>query len=332
MAGRQAATRGRARRRAVWLAAMALAAGASGAAPAGADASTLARPAVGTGAASAVGYATATLNGSVAPEGSDTSYYFQYGPTRAYGGQTPLQQITALPVSAHAVQVSAAVSGLAPLTIYHYRLVAVNAAGATTGADRAFKTTVVPLSLQMLVSPKPTVFGSPATVQGTLSGTGNAGRAVVLQQNPFPYTAGFGDVGNAELTSATGGFSFVVPSIAAATQYRVVTETVPPVVSPVALEEVAVRIGAHVGRARRRGHARIYGTVSPAVNGMEVGIMRVVNGHNVLVAGTTLHALNASSSRFSRTIRVKRHALYRVLVRVTNGAQVSNYSAPLFIR
>ena len=33
-------------------------------------------------------YASATLTGSVNPNGSDTSYYFQYGPTRAYGGQT----------------------------------------------------------------------------------------------------------------------------------------------------------------------------------------------------------------------------------------------------
>ncbi len=309
-----------------------LTAGVVAGAPA-AGASALARPAVGTGGVTAVGYETATLNGSIAPEGSDTSYYYQYGPTKAYGGQTPLAQITALPVGARAVRVSAAVKGLAPLTVYHYRLVAVNAAGATTGADRAFKTGKVPLSLQILVSPNPTVFGSPATVQGTLSGTGNAGRAVVLQQRPFPYTAGFTNVGNPELTSATGGFSFIVPNLAAATQYQVVTEaTVPPVVSPVTTETVAVQVNAHVGRTRRRHYARIYGTVSPAVNGMEVGIMRVVDGHNVLVSGTTLHALNASSSRFGRTIRVRRHALYRVLVRVTNGQQVSNYSTPLFIR
>ena len=64
---------------------------------------------------------------------------------------------------------------------------------------------------------------------------------------------------------------------------------------------------------------------------MEVGIMQVVGGHEVLVAGTVLHH-NAASSRFSHVIRVKRHGLYRVFVKVTNGAQVSNYSQPLFIR
>ncbi len=34
-------------------------------------------------------------------------------------------------------------------------------------------------------------FGSPATLAGILTGTGNGGRQVQILQNPFPYTAGF---------------------------------------------------------------------------------------------------------------------------------------------
>jgi hypothetical protein len=294
-----------------------------------ASALSLSPPAVTTGAAHTVSYSSATLTGSVDPHASNTTYYFQYGPTKAYGAQTALADAGA---GAAAVPVSVPVSGLQPLTVYHYRLVAVNGVGATTGADRAFTTTKVPLSLQILVSPNPTVFGSTTTVQGTLSGTGSAGRAVVLQQTPFPYTAAFADVGNPELTTATGSFSFPIIDLAQATQFRVITTTNPPVVSPVAIEGVAVRISAHVGRAHRRHHARIYGTVTPAIDGMEVAVMRVSGGRNVLVAGTILRHLNTASSRFSRTIPVKRHALYRVFVRVTNGAQTSNYSLPLFIR
>jgi hypothetical protein len=65
---------------------------------------------------------------------------------------------------------------------------------------------------------------------------------------------------------------------------------------------------------------------------MEVGILRVAGGgRQVLVAGTVLRARDATSSTFSRTLRVHR-GLYRVLVRVTNGAQTSNYSRPLLIR
>jgi hypothetical protein len=286
-------------------------------------------PAVATGAARAVSYGSVTLTGAIDPRGSNTSYYFQYGPTKAFGAQTALADAGA---GTRSTVVSVAVGGLQPLTVYYYRLIAVNATGAATGGDRAFKTTKVPLSLAILVAPKPTVFGATATVQGTLSGTGNAGRAVVLQQNPFPYTAGFADVGNPELTNATGGFSFPVVGLAQATQFRVVTTTDPPVVSPPAIEEVAVQVSAHLGRAHRRHHARIYGTVTPAVDGMQVAIMRVIGGRNVLVSGTIVRHGNASSSRFSRTIRVKRHALYRIFVKVTNGAQTSNYSSPLFIR
>jgi hypothetical protein len=286
-------------------------------------------PAVSTGAAHAVSYSSATLTGAINPRASNTSYYFQYGPTKAYGAQTALADAGA---GSTAKTVSVAVSGLAPLTIYHYRLIAVNATGASTGADEAFKTAKVPLSLAILVSPNPTVYGAGATVQGTLSGTGNGGRAVVLQANPFPYTAGFANVGNPELTTSTGSFSFLVGGLAQSTQYRVITTTNPPVVSPITIEGVAVSVTAHVGRANRRHHARIYGTVTPAVNGMEVGIMRVEGGRNVLVAGTILRNLSTTSSRFSRTIAVKKRALYRVFVKVTNGAQTSNYSSPLFIR
>lgn len=286
-------------------------------------------PAVATGAAHGVSYSSATLTGSVNPHASNTTYYFQFGTTSAYGAQTGLAVAGA---GAAAVPVSAAVTGLEPFTVYHYRLIAVNATGASTGVERTFKTAKVPLSLAILVSPNPTVFGSTATVQGTLSGTGNAGRAVVLQQNPFPYTAGFANVGNPELTSATGGFSFPVVGLTQATQFRVVTTTNPPVISPITIEGVAVAVSAHVGRAHRRHYARIYGTVTPAVDGMEVGIMRVIGGRNVLISGTILRHLSTTTSRFSRTIRVKRHALYRVFVKVTNGAQTSNYSPPLFIR
>jgi hypothetical protein len=297
--------------------------------PLAAQAVVLPPPGVSTGAAESVSYGSATLTGSIDPHGSNTSYYFQYGPTKAYGAQTALADAGA---GTSSLRVTVAVGGLQPLTAYHYRLIAVNVAGAAAGHDRAFATTKVPLSLAILTAPNPTLYGGPATIQGTLSGTGNGGVPVVLQANPFPYTQGFLDTGNPELTTATGGFSFPVLGLTEATQFRVVTTTKVPVLSPVAIEGVAVRVEAHVGRTHRRHHARIYGTVAPAVNGMEVGIMRIVGGRNVLVAGTTLRSRNATSSRFSRTIAVKRGAVYRVFVRVTNGAQSSNYSQPLFIR
>jgi hypothetical protein len=289
----------------------------------------LAPPGVSTGPAESVSYGSVTLTGSIDPHGSATSYYFQYGPTSAYGAQTPVASAGA---GTSTVSVAVPVGGLQPITTYHYRLIAVNATGAATGAGRAFATAKVPLSLAILTAPNPVPYGGTATIQGTLSGTGSGNAEVLLQANPFPYTQGFATVGNPELTTATGSFSFPYVGLTEATQFRVVTATKVPVASPIAIEGVAVGVQAHVGRTRRRHHVRIYGTVTPAVNGMEVAIMRVIGGRNVLVAGTILRHRNSVSSSFSRVIPVKRGAVYRVFVKVTNGAQTSNYSLPLFIR
>lgn len=285
-------------------------------------------PTVSTGRAASVSYGSATLEGSIDPNGGNTSYYFQYGVTKAYGGQTAIADAGA---GTHTVKVSLPISGLQPLTVYHYRLVAVNGAGAADGSDRTLLTTKVPLSLQILSSPNPVLFGGAITIQGTLSGTENGNREVVLQANQFPFTAGFQNMGNPELTTSAGSFSFPLLGVTQATQFRVVTTTSPPVLSPVAGESVAVVVDAHLGRAGRRHFARIYGTVTPAENGMQVGFLRITHGRGVLAGGTILRHRTATSSAFSRVVAVKA-GVYRVLVRITNGAQISTYSQPLVIR
>jgi hypothetical protein len=290
-------------------------------------------PTVSTGGASQVSFGQAVLHGSLNPKGSETSYYFQYGLTRAYGFQTPILQAGS---GTKAVHVSVAVTGLQPLSVYHFRLVAVNGGGPSIGGDKSFLTKKVPLSLAILASPNPVPWGGTVTVQGTLSGTGNGNREVVLQANAFPFTAGFLDVGNPELTTATGGFSFNVVGLTVGTQYRVVTVTNPPVVSPVAGESVALRINAHVRRLRApvshgRRLVRFSGTVTPAMDRAQVGILRLVHGRNILVSGMVLRHLDATRSRFERAVRVRR-GIYRILVLTKNPALVSTYSAPLFVR
>ena len=119
-------------------------------------------PTVYTGKAVHVGYGSATLEGSVTPNGGNTSYYFQYGLTNAYGGQTTIADAGA---GTSRVNVSLPITGLQPLSVYHYRLIAVNGAGPAIGADRTLLTTKVPLSLQILSSPDPVPFGGTVTVQ-----------------------------------------------------------------------------------------------------------------------------------------------------------------------
>jgi hypothetical protein len=288
----------------------------------------LTKPSVSTGPAHQVSYASAVLTGTVNPNGSSTSYYFEYGSTKRYGGQSTIASAGS---GTRSVKVSIPIGGLRPITLYHYRLVAVNGSGASIGSDRVFLTTKVPLSLQILASPNPVPFGGAVTVQGTLSGTNNGGRAVVLQANQFPFTAGFQNFANAQLTDANGGFNFPILSLTLVTKFRVVTTTSSPVISPEVEERVAVRVSSHVAHTRRVHFARIYGTVTPAADGMRIGILRITRARGVLVGGTVLRHRNASSSRFSRVVHVRR-GIYRVLAQITSGAQVSNYGQPLLIR
>ncbi len=286
-------------------------------------------PSVSTGAATAVGYGSAELGGALNPHGATTTYYFQYGPTRAYGLQTA--PASAGPTTV-AVGVSAPVTGLAPATRYHYRLVALNGGGARTGADRSLKTSAIPLSLQILGAPNPTLYGSAAVIEGTLLGTGNADRAVVLQENPFPYTQGFLDAGEPHLTTATGGFAFPVLGLTQATQFRVVTPGSPQIASPVVIEQVAPIVTIHARHTRRRHRVRIYGTVTPNEEGMSVEILRLGRAGMHRVASTFARRLTATSARYSKVVRVRRSGVYEVLVRVTNGAQTPTTSAPIRIR
>jgi hypothetical protein len=286
-------------------------------------------PAVSTGAATSVSFGSATLNGTVNPRGSDASYYFQYGPTKAYGLQTGILDAGA---GTKGVKVAIAVGGLQPLTQYHYRLVAINVGGFGFGFDKSFNTTKVPLSLAIFASPNPVLYGGTATIQGTLAGTGNANRAVVLQATPFPFTAPFANIGNPELTNAAGGFSFPVLGLIAGTEFRVVTTTNPAVISPDVFESVDLRIKAAAGRIGRRGKALFHGTVSPAANGTEIAVMRQVHGKQVFVAGTRLRHATSKSSHFSLLAKAKPGNIYRILVHLPGGPLSSTYSAPLFLR
>jgi WD40-like Beta Propeller Repeat len=66
------------------------------------------------------------------------TYDFEYGPTTAYGSSTPVENLHGVNES---VGVSAQLSGLAPDTEYHFRLVATGAGGETTqGRDVVFRT------------------------------------------------------------------------------------------------------------------------------------------------------------------------------------------------
>jgi hypothetical protein len=94
-------------------------------------------PTVVTGSATGITSSSATLTGTVNPNGRATTYHFDYGRTTTYGGRTP---DAAAGSAGAATSVTAALTGLARKTLYHYRLVASNPSGTAVGADATFTT------------------------------------------------------------------------------------------------------------------------------------------------------------------------------------------------
>jgi streptogramin lyase len=102
---------------------------------------TLDPPLATAGDATAITTTTAALNGTVDTRGGiSTAVRFEYGPTTAYGSQTPVREAYA--TSAEAA--SDALTGLQPATTYHYRLLALNGVGSAQSADRTFTTATPP--------------------------------------------------------------------------------------------------------------------------------------------------------------------------------------------
>jgi hypothetical protein len=163
-------------------------------------------PLVVTGVASSIGDMTATLNGTVNPSGSETTYQFQYGLTTGYGSTTT---ITSAGSGFTAVPVSAPLTGLSPGTLYHFRVTATNSGGTVNGADGTFTTFLVP--------PTPTPTPTPIVVTGvasnigettaTLNGTVNPIGSDTTYQFEYGLTASYGST--TSITSAGNGFTAV---------------------------------------------------------------------------------------------------------------------------
>jgi hypothetical protein len=102
---------------------------------------TLVPPDAVTGAASGVGTSSATLNGTVDPNGRSTTYFFEYGTSTGYGTKTGTRSAGS---ATSAQSVSIGISGLQVGRTYHFRLVATSDAGTAAGRDATFTTSGAP--------------------------------------------------------------------------------------------------------------------------------------------------------------------------------------------
>jgi len=144
-----------------------LASNAGGGGREGATESLLTLPATPTTEAAAnVDDHSATLSGSFDPGDHATSYYFEYG-TAPCGTTCGTQTSVAGPVTGdNEIQPTVAVSDLAALTTYHYRVVVKNATGPSYGPEREL--TTLPEAPAVTTGPPTNVAATTATVAGEI--------------------------------------------------------------------------------------------------------------------------------------------------------------------
>jgi DNA-binding beta-propeller fold protein YncE len=124
-------------------------------------------PVVTTGAASGVAQNTATISGTVDPQGVQSTYEFDLGTDSSYGARV----FGDVGSGSQPQSFTLSLQGLQPGSTYHYRLVASNAYGVTYGADQTFTTPGFPTSAIAAPGTQPLVatplFSPPSTAGAT---------------------------------------------------------------------------------------------------------------------------------------------------------------------
>jgi len=141
------------------------------------------------GTAASVGLEEATLLGAIVPSGGATEYHFEWGATSSYGNTTPVGNLSA---GEEALAVFAELSGLAAGTTYHYRLLAINGLGTTTGPDQTFATSTAPASLPQrgyeIASQYPTGGVPIPEIAGWQTASEDGNSLAVTSINPLPHS------------------------------------------------------------------------------------------------------------------------------------------------
>jgi uncharacterized protein GlcG (DUF336 family) len=284
-------------------------------------------PTASTGNANNVTATTATLHGTVDPNHNATTFHFEYGRSKAYGSLTPE---TGTDATKRAQPVAANLTGLAPSTTYHFRIVATGGGSTVAGTDHTFKTPVPPPnSITVAPNPQTTVFGHTTVLAGQLTGPQNAGVTVTLQQQQFPFTTGFQNLTTTPTDNA-GNFGFTItPTLN--TRYQVQARTNPRVTSPVTQVNVgyATSIGVKTKRVHNGKRVTFSGTVVPAHDGAVVIIeKRSKTGAFNKVATTTLKHSSLPLSTYSRNVRLHKSGTFRVhVIGDANLARVDGFSS-----
>ncbi|NCA78014.1 MAG: hypothetical protein EOM90_16935, partial [Alphaproteobacteria bacterium] len=166
-----------------------------------------------TSAATAVTPTSATLNGTVNPNGLATTWYFEWGTTTAYGNTTA---VTSAGTGTTTVSVNAGITGLTGGVTYHYRLAATNTDGTSYGADMTFTygAAVVTTTAALSITATSAVSGGTVTSDGGYAVTA---RGVCWGTSANPTISG----NHTTDGSGTGTFISSITGLSANTLYHV---------------------------------------------------------------------------------------------------------------
>jgi phosphodiesterase/alkaline phosphatase D-like protein len=171
-----------------------------------------------TGSTHAITGTSAMVTGLVDPNGTDASYWFEYGTTSGYGSQTTADDAG----TDNGFVGEADLTGLSPATIYHYRIVVQQGLGSPVdGADRTFTTAA---------SAGGGGGGGPSAPAATTGGTNSVGATVATvsangADTTYHFdlgksTTAFASLGTTDIGTADGyAASFDATGLGPATTY-----------------------------------------------------------------------------------------------------------------
>lgn len=153
-------------------------------------------PVVITTAATSITAGGATLNGTVNPNGVSATVTIEYGLTTAYG--TVVSATPGTVAGSTATNVLANVTGLLPLTTYHYRVVAANFNETANGNDMTFTTLATPATVTTLAA------SNIISHNATLNGSVNANNQTNTVSFEWGLTTAYGNNASATPAAVSG--------------------------------------------------------------------------------------------------------------------------------
>lgn len=185
-------------------------------------------------------------------------------------------------------------------------------------------------TVTIAAKPLKVVYGAATTISGQVTGTGNAGVTVELEEQVAPYTAGFKQVA-VTTSDASGNYSFTrTPGVN--TKYRATVKIKGKTTSPEVIVSVAPRVSLAVSdKTPSRGErVRFRGVVTPAHDGKVASLQRRTSSGWKTIKTTTLVAHTpvngVARSKYSMRARVRRTGTYRVFVAVADTDHVDGKS------